>query len=105
MTRIDSFAHCDARVVANFPVELIVPYIQRGYFARAVLQQTVGKSARRCADVQTRKSTDIEVEFKQCCFQLNSTAADITLRRSFFDSNVCVLRKEFGRLVDELLVN
>src|SRR5437879_3536297 len=48
VTRIDTFAHVNSRVVTQTPVELIVANINGYNFARAVLQQAISESAGRC---------------------------------------------------------
>ena len=52
LARVAPLDHRDARVLPQPPAQLAVSYVQRGDAGGAALQQAVGESARRGADVQ-----------------------------------------------------
>src|SRR5262244_1109507 len=62
VTRIDVLAQFDPAVLPQFPIHLAAPDINRDDAPRPTLQQTVGKPARRCADVEADSVGGFDLE-------------------------------------------
>ena len=77
----------DARVLAQFPRQLIVTDVDSPYARRAVLQQAVCEAAGGRADVQARLTSHVEVERAERRFELQAAATDVA-RHLAFQANV-----------------
>ena len=72
------FVHDDnARMPAEFPGQLAVTDVDGEDFFRAVLQQTIGETAGRGAQVNDGQPFDIQSKIFQGMFELMAAAADI----------------------------
>jgi hypothetical protein len=80
-----------------------MPDIDSINFGRTVLEQAIGESAGRCADVETDGPRRIEGEPRQGRFQLLPSASDISLGRLNFHGRV--ISDSRPRLVHDALAN
>ena len=78
----------DARVGADFPIELIVPGIDRIDASRAALQQAIGKPARRCAHIDADPARGVDLEMIERAFEFQPAAPDVFFGRLDLDWNV-----------------
>ena len=67
----------DARVRADLPRQLPIAHIDGKYLTRPLLEQTIGKSARRRAGVAAHIARRVNAEVAQRLFELQSAAAHI----------------------------
>jgi hypothetical protein len=74
---VGPFHHDDARIMAQLPGKLAMSDINGINLPRAVLQETIGKAAGRCAEVQCCQAGDIKFEMLQRMFQFETAATDI----------------------------
>ena len=81
VSRVGFFHDNNSRIVAQFPRELPVADIAGENFFRAVLQQTIGKTAAGCAKIEGDFSRDIDLKFLQRGFEFVAAAADEFFRR------------------------
>src|SRR5207248_3085815 len=61
-SRVYFFHHGHARIVSDFPSQLTTADVHREYFGRASLQQTIGKSSGRCANVERGVALNVDAE-------------------------------------------
>ncbi len=69
VTRIGLFHHDNPVVIAQFPVKLPLPDINRKDLGRTVLQKHIGKTAGRGSDINAGKTGDIDAKLGQTLFQ------------------------------------
>ncbi len=74
---VDAFAHDDARVVAQPPIELSVADVERDDARRAALQQDVGEAAGRGADVECQPAGDDDPEHVERVGELDAAAPHV----------------------------
>ena len=79
---IGFFENHDARVVAQFPIELAIADIHRDDLGGAMDEQTIGKAAGGSADVDGTFAADLNGKLVQRLLQFDAAAADIG-RRGF----------------------
>src|SRR6267143_6995861 len=70
----------DARILPQFPVDLLRVHINGVDTRGAVLQETVREPSRRRADVQANTSSGIDREISKRAFQFDAAPADELLR-------------------------
>jgi hypothetical protein len=93
----------NARIPAQFPVELAFANID-GMHARGVtLEQTIREAARRCAEVGTNEAGARDGERVECGFELVAAAACVFL--CSLDDEHSVFRDQVAGLMGELPVN
>jgi hypothetical protein len=102
---INSFTHFNARIIPDFPIELVMTDINGDNCSRTVLQKAISETTGRCAHIDADQSGNVDVKFPEGGFEFYSTATDKTPARFFFDSYVCFVKKNFGRFLNQLLVN
>src|SRR2546423_12641664 len=64
-TGVEFFADDYAWVAPDFPGQLAVPNINCVDFPRAALQEAIGESTGRCADIERRESIYLNAEVRQ----------------------------------------
>src|SRR5262245_4895160 len=101
VTRIDVFARFDPAVLPQFPIQLAMPDINRDDAGRASLQQTIGKPAGRCADVEADSVSRFDLEMVERSDQFQTATAD--KRRRLPDHQLDVNRNHMSGLVQSLL--
>ena len=76
--RVDALDDLDARIAAQLPIELAVADVERDDAPRAALEQHVGESAGRGADVERRavRSTSMREDVERVR-ELDPAAADV----------------------------
>ena len=79
--RVDAFAHDDARVGAQPPIELAVADVERDDAGGAAPQQHVGEAAGRRADVERAASLRVDRERVERVRELDAAAADVRMIR------------------------
>ena len=62
LARVHPFHHHDARILAQLPVELALPDVDRVDPDGAALQQAVGEAAGGRADVERHATGDVEAQ-------------------------------------------
>ena len=62
---VEFLADDDARIAADFPVELRVAHIDGADFGRAVLEQAIGETAGARADVEAGRAGRIDGEMRR----------------------------------------
>ena len=87
----------DARILAEAPIELALPDIDRVDPSRAALQVNVGEPAGRRADIDGDRPGDVEPERIESARQLVAPARDVL--RAGIDRNVRILCHGRGRPV------
>ena len=70
----------DARILPQLPIELVDGHVDRVYLARAALQQAIGESARRAADIEANPVARIDAEILERAFELQPAAARVAQR-------------------------
>jgi hypothetical protein len=100
---VQAIHYDNARIIPQFPRELPVPYINRVDARRAALKQTIGKTARRRADVSADSVARINRERVERIFEFQSATTDVLERRA--DRNRRIFRNERARFADNLVVD
>jgi hypothetical protein len=75
-SRIRTFDHRDARLGPQLPVQLTSAHIDGNHMTRARLEEDVGETASRCADVDRQSACHVDRECLECMRELDATAAD-----------------------------
>ena len=70
-------------------MQLVPAHVDADHMGRAVLQQAVGESARRAADVEAARPGDVDAEDAQCRLELLAAARDVARRRHELDAGRC----------------
>ena len=74
---VEVLNHHHARIVSQRPVELPVPDVERNHSCRAPLEEYVGESASRCADVERIAAGHDDPECVERVGQLQAAASDV----------------------------
>src|SRR5262249_5855165 len=91
----------DSAVLPQFPIQLPIPDINRDDAGRATLQQTIGKSACRSADVETDSVSRFDSEMVKRRDQFHTAPTD--KRQRLLDGQLDVNRNQMSGLVQSLL--
>src|SRR5438477_12089609 len=94
-SRVHFFHHYNARIVSDFPSQLTAADVHREYFGRATLQQAIGESSGRCANVERGLALNIDAEKIERAVKFQRTAT-CELRR-LHDGNWRIELNQFGR--------
>ena len=78
MANIGFLQDDNARVIAQFPIELAIAHVDGENARRAMGEQTVGETAGRCADIEGRFTCDRDRELLQRFLKLETAAADVS---------------------------
>ena len=101
--RIEFFANDDPGIGPDFPIQLTVTDVHRVDAQRAFLQQTIGKTAGRRADIEAGLARRIDLEKIQRAFELQPATAHVSFL--FADVDRTVGRDASARLVHALPVD
>ena len=77
ITGVGFFQKSNARILAQLEIHLPVARVDRDHRRRAVLQQTIGESSGRGANIEANLAPYIDVPMLKRALQLQSAAADI----------------------------
>jgi hypothetical protein len=87
-------------VIPELPVQLPVANVERDDAKGSALQQYIGKSTSRCADIKALAPADLDVKRVECMSELESAAASVWMigcdegdRRLVVDSRACFCRR------------
>src|SRR5262245_10895151 len=100
VTRVDVLAQFDAVVLSQFPIQLAAPDVDGDDARRAALQEAIGKSARRSADVETDSARHFDPKMVERGGQLQTAPADE--RHWFADRQLHVNRNQLAGLFQSL---
>jgi hypothetical protein len=75
-TAVKILSGVDARVIAQFPDELVGADVEGVDGGGSALEQAVGKSAGAGADIEARHRLDVEVKCVQCALEFQAAPTD-----------------------------